>query len=176
MCVSRGLADVINRSDSEPFQIADAGKSDLDALAGLFNAYHTFYGCEPDIGAARHFVAFRLEQRSTRFLIARLTDSAVGFAHLLPSFDTLAMKKAWILEDLFVDPLQRRRGVGAALLRHAERFARQAGAVRVSLTTAHTNVTAQRLYVACGYTLDEVFRAYSLHISARRDDVRQPMP
>ena len=56
--------------------------------------------------------------------------------------------------------------VGAALLRHAEIFARETEAVRVSLATAHANVTAQRLYVACGYTLDEVFRTYSLQLSA----------
>ncbi|MDQ2991687.1 MAG: GNAT family N-acetyltransferase, partial [Candidatus Eremiobacteraeota bacterium] len=92
-----------------------------------------------------------LGEGTTRFFVANRDGVIVGFAHLLQSYDTLDMTDAWILEDLFVDPTARRSGIAAALLRHAESFARSVGATRLSLSTAHTNT--QRLYEAHGYKL-----------------------
>ncbi len=74
------------------------------------------------------------------------------------------MTDAWILEDLFVDPNARRCGIGSALLRHTESFARRVGATRLSLATAHTNTQAQRLYEAHGYRLNDTFRTYTLSL------------
>jgi GNAT superfamily N-acetyltransferase len=140
--------------------VDDATEGDADDVARLFDAYRVFYDRSSDVEGARRFITARLERRTTRFFLARIDAAAVGFVHLLPSFDTLAMRPMWILEDLFVEPSYRRRGVGSALLRHAEQFARDNGAGRISLTTAHTNATAQHLYVAEGYEADTVFRTY----------------
>ncbi len=147
-------------NDRHVVEIIDAQESDLEALATLFNDYRAFYDCTPDLQSARHFVSRRIKEKATRFFLAILGGAHVGFVHLLPSFDTLAMRSAWILEDLFVDPAHRRCGVGSALLRHAEAFAVRTDAARLSLTTAHTNEIAQRLYLGHGYVHDEVFRAY----------------
>ena len=51
------------------------------------------------------------------------------------------------------------------MLRAAEATARAHGKVRMDLTTAHTNTTAQKLYESLGWTLDTVFRAYNKRIS-----------
>lgn len=102
----------------------------------------------------------------TRFFVATGDERIVGFVHLIPYVDTLLMEPAWIVEDLFVSPTARRNGVGAALLAHAERFARSTGAVRLTLTTAHTNLLAQRLYERCGYAFDQTFRIYNLNVGA----------
>ena len=52
------------------------------------------------------------------------------------------------------------------MLRAAEGIAHAHGKVRMDLTTAHTNTTAQKLYESLGWTLDTVFRAYNKRISA----------
>lgn len=123
-------------------------ESDTDVIVRPFDAFRIFYGRSGDVPAAR------------AFLVAKSADRCFGFVHLIPYLDTLAMRDAWILEDLFVEPAARRSGVGGALMRRAEAFARSTGAGRISLTTAHTNRTAQSLYVAHGYVLDDVFRTY----------------
>ena len=146
--------------DGRSIGILEAGAADLEPLVDMFNAYRVFYGCEPDLQSTSSFVTRMLQQRTTRFFLATVGGKVVGFMHLLPSFDTLAMRRAWILEDLFIEPAYRRRGAGAALLTHAEIVARGTHAARITLSTAHTNVTAQRLYSAHGYVLDEVFRTY----------------
>ena len=52
---------------------------------------------------------------------------------------------------LVVDPVARRSGIGRALLRHAESLSRDAGALRIELTTAGHREDAHRFYRACGY-------------------------
>lgn len=136
-----------------------ANAGDVPQLAALFDAYRQFYGRAGDAGAARRYVGERLAG-PTRFFVDREGEQLRGFVHLLPSFDTLAMRPMWILEDLFVDPAVRGSGAGSALLRHAETFAREDGASRLTLSTAHTNETAQRLYERHGWVLDREFRYY----------------
>jgi ribosomal protein S18 acetylase RimI-like enzyme len=66
------------------------------------------------------------------------------------------------LNDLFVDPAERRSGVGQQLIEAAVEFGRSAGAARLTLSTAHTNTAAQSLYEAQGWRRDDLFRSYHL--------------
>jgi ribosomal protein S18 acetylase RimI-like enzyme len=72
------------------------------------------------------------------------------------------MRPIWLLEDLFVAPEARRQGVAAALMRHAEAFARRTGAERLTLATAHDNLNAQALYQLLGYRREEHFWYFHL--------------
>jgi ribosomal protein S18 acetylase RimI-like enzyme len=49
----------------------------------------------------------------------------------------------------------------------AREFATATGAVRIELTTERTNTTAQNLYRACGYALDDVFYKFILTTDIR---------
>jgi GNAT superfamily N-acetyltransferase len=96
------------------------------------------------------------------FLALASDGSAAGFTQLYPTFSSASVKRISILNDLFVDPIARRRGVGRALLKAAADFGRSAGAGRLTLSTAHTNTSAQLLYEASGWLRDEIFRSYHL--------------
>ena len=71
----------------------------------------------------------------------------------------------YILSDLFVAPQARRSGAGRALLRAAEQHAAQTGRVKMELTTARTNKTAQAAYASLGWQLDEVFLGYGKRVA-----------
>ncbi len=130
-------------------------------MLGFLTRTESFTGATPTCRLTRRFVQKRRAAETTRFFIAKDSDAEmVGFVHLLPSFDTLALLPMWILEDLFVASSHRRRGIASALLRYAENFARKTGAARLSLTTAITNEPAQRLYLSHGYQRDELFWMY----------------
>jgi ribosomal protein S18 acetylase RimI-like enzyme len=133
---------------------------DVERLVALFDAYRVFYEQASDVRQSERFVKERLEERVTRFFVATVDGTVGGFVHLLPLFHTTTMRHAWLLEDLFVAPECRGRGAGTALMKYVETFARSTGAARISLTTAHSNVNAQRLYEAMGYRLDTTFRTY----------------
>ena len=140
-----------------------AGLEHVDVLTSLFDAYRQFYGQAQDLALAREFLRERLEQDQSAIFLALGPDgAAVGFTQLYPSFSSASAKRIFILNDLFVDPGARRSGAGRALLQAAADFARSAGAVRLTLSTAHTNTSAQSLYEASGWLRDEVFRSYNL--------------
>lgn len=141
--------------------VRQAGLGDLDALSILFDQYRQFYGSQADLAGAHSFLTNRLNNaESVAFIAFDERGEAVGFTQLYPSFSSVSMGRIYVLNDLFVHPSTRRSGVGKMLLDEAARFAHQAGAIRLSLSTARTNHAAQRLYEKLGWTKDEQFLYY----------------
>ncbi|BFU90535.1 MAG: N-acetyltransferase [Nitrospira sp.] len=135
---------------------------DFDQLVPLFDAYRQFYGQQSDIIVARQFLNDRLTRNESIVLVAENAGRAViGFVQLYPTFSSILAAPMYVFSDLFVMPEARRRGVGTFLLTSAIETARAAGAVRLELATAITNVSAQRLYEALGWQRDE-FHLYGL--------------
>lgn len=148
------------------FHVRQATTDDVDLIAPLFDAYRRFYGQRTDFEAARGFIRDRLQRWESVIMLAMSTDAtdspALGFAQLYPSFSSVAMRRTWILNDLFVAESARRRGVARELLSAAQRFAHESRAVRLELTTARSNHSAQRLYEAHGFRMVSEFIAYSI--------------
>jgi ribosomal protein S18 acetylase RimI-like enzyme len=141
--------------------IKAASTAHLAELTRLYVAYRVFYGEEPDEQRATAFIRDRIMQSSGRYFLAwsdtSSTPSAIGFIHLMPSTNTLAMRPIWLVEDLYVDLSARGLGVGTALLTFAESFARSTSAERLTLSTAHDNVAAQKIYEKLGYQREDHF-------------------
>ena len=74
----------------------------------------------------------------------------------------MSLSQIWLLNDLFVDPNYRGKHIADQLMQTAEARAKEAGATRIWLRTAHTNTPAQALYEGRGWVQDEVFRRYDL--------------
>ncbi len=142
--------------------IRRANIQDLGELARLFDLYRQFYGQASDVSAARAFLQARMDTQETVVLVAQVPAGLAGFTQLFPSFSSVRMVRTWILNDLFVDPSHRQGGLGEALLRAAEAFSRESGAHGLSLQTAKTNATAQRLYERLGWKRDEKFFTFTL--------------
>jgi len=136
--------------------------ADLDVVADLFDGYRQFYGQPSDLVAARTFLKARFEHGESTIFLAESQGQAVGFTQLYPSFSSVSMARVFVLNDLYVAPTTRRQGVGEALLKAASDHARQLGAVRLSLTTAVDNTSAQTLYESGGWLRDQKFYAYHL--------------
>jgi ribosomal protein S18 acetylase RimI-like enzyme len=142
--------------------IRQATSVDLDALAVLFDGYRQFYRQPSDMIAGRAFLEARLSQLESVILLASMADQAVGFCQLYPIFSSVSMRRAWLLNDLYVDPGARGQSVGAALLDAAAAHGRASGAAWLMLQTAHDNTSAQRLYTRAGWQRDQQFYTYNL--------------
>jgi ribosomal protein S18 acetylase RimI-like enzyme len=142
--------------------IRAATTAELTELSRLYVAYRVFYGEVPAEERAAAFILDRLSQSSGRYFLAWNGRDAVGFMHLMPSTNTLAMRPIWLLEDLYVDVSARGRGVATALLSHAEAFARSTGAERLTLATAYDNLAAQHIYKKLGYVREDHFSCFHL--------------
>jgi GNAT superfamily N-acetyltransferase len=128
----------------------------------LFDAYRQFYEKPGDLALATRFIDERLVNGESVILLAFDGERAAGFAQLYPSFSSVAARRIFILNDLFVDPAARRKSAGRGLLEAAAHFARAQGAVRLVLSTARTNHAGQALYESLGWKRDEAFYEYTL--------------
>ncbi len=138
-------------------EIREASTTDLIDLSKLFDGYRQFYGQPSNEAEARAFIGERLARKDSVILIAVEGKTVVGFVQLYSSFSSVAMRRIFVLNDLFVVPGARNGGVATALLERAEALASEAGAVRLTLATEITNRSAQSLYEKLGWQKDEVF-------------------
>ena len=98
-------------------------------------------------------------------------NALIGFTQLYPTFCSVRAAHTFVLYDLFVTPAARGTGAGRALMLAAEAHARKAGAARMELSTAKTNVVGQALYESLGWERDISFLVYGrdLRDQGRRD-------
>lgn len=151
--------------EEHPMQIEQATIEDLEEVAVLFDKYRQFYQQPTDLEGARSYISERLENKESTIFIVKNSEKPLGFAQLYPTFSSISMARAWILNDLFVEKDARKQGVGAMLLLKAKEFALQTGAKSISLSTAPDNHSAQRLYERHGYVRDDQFYHYELNVS-----------
>ncbi len=140
--------------------------ADLPQLARLFDLYRQFYRNPADASAARDFLAERLDSGDSVIFVAEDSDGRLlGFTQLYPAICSVAMRRYWILYDLYVDSSARRAGVGRSLMERARSFAVETRAARIDLETASDNLPAQRLYKDLGYVREQHFLKFSLDLS-----------
>ncbi len=148
--------------DSNGVEIRQATVTDLNAIVPLFDAYRRFYRQLSEPERVRQFLFDRFANNQSIVLLALVDGRAIGFTQLYPSFSSTALGRILILNDLFVDPEARCKGVGRALLRAAAEYGRNAGAVRLVLSTEVSNTTAQAVYEKAGWKRDTAFCTYQL--------------
>ncbi len=144
--------------------ILQATPTDVEVIAPLFDAYRQFYRKAADQEAARRFLFARLSKAESIVYYAISSARPVGFLQLYPVFSSTNLTRQWILNDLFVLPDFRKRGVGRALMERARRLAEETQADGLTLETAVDNHTAQRLYENLGWRRDNEFYRYFLPV------------
>jgi len=124
-----------------------------------------FYQQTTDLDGAKNYIKNRLESKDSIIFVVKDKQGNVGYTQLYPTFSSISMKRAWILNDLYVDSKARNQGIGAMLLRKAKDFAIETGAKSISLETAPDNYAAQKLYKKNGYKRDSKFYHYNLDLA-----------
>ena len=142
-------------------EIRKATLDDLDDLTLLFDGYAQFYRQPSNMEECHDFLRDRLTNQEAIIFIAYLDDEAAGFTLLYPSFSSVSRAPILILNDLFVSPDSRKKGIGIELLNCAVEFGKKYGAVRLHLETEISNSSAQSLYEKEGWTRDSETYHYS---------------
>jgi GNAT superfamily N-acetyltransferase len=86
-------------------------------------------------------------------VLARVDGGVAGFALYFHNYSTFLARRGLYLEDLFVVPAQRGKGIGAALIRHLASIAVQRGCGRFEWSVLDWNEPAIRFYRAIGAEL-----------------------
>jgi RimJ/RimL family protein N-acetyltransferase len=128
----------------------------IDRLAELFDAYRQFYEQPSDVAGAKAFLTERLHRQESVIFAALDSNGEIqGFTQLYPTFTSVGMRRAWLLNDLYVAEKARKQGLAEALLYKAREYAISTGAKYLMLETAVTNASAQRLYERLGWVADK---------------------
>lgn len=86
-------------------------------------------------------------------VIAWDNEAALGFALYFHNYSTFLARRGLYLEDLFVVPEARGRGIGKALIRHCARVAVERGCGRFEWAVLDWNQPAIEFYQAIGAKL-----------------------
>lgn len=142
-------------------QIRKASLQDIIALATLFDAYRVFYEKNSDYDGAVRFLTDRIERNESEIFIAETdTQEIVGFVQLYPLFSSTRMQRLWLLNDLFVLPEFRSKGISIALIEKSKTLCIETNACGLQLETAKTNIIGNNLYPKTGFELDTEHHFY----------------
>ena len=140
--------------------IRPATITDLSQLANLFDQYRVFYRKASELTAAEDFLRERLEQKDSHIYVFEENSELLGFVQLFPIFSSTRMKRLWLLNDLFVVPAQRGRGLSLQLLDAGKELCRQTNACGVMLETEKSNDIGNQLYPRAGFKQNEASNFY----------------
>jgi len=113
---------------------------------------------------------FATAQPKFRVVIAEWSGAPAGFAFFFFNYSTWMGKPGLYLEDLFVKPEFRGKGIGRQLVDATVRAARQAGLTRVELEVFSSNTNAIALYERYGFQHEGLHRRGRI-IDGRVEDV-----
>ena len=108
---------------------------------------------EPSDDDARRLLRHAFEERRLDFWVAEQGPEVVAYAACFTAYSTFRARPTLFLEDLFVHPSARRRGVATALLAHLRRVAEERGCGRFEWMVLDWNRGAQALYTGIGAAL-----------------------
>lgn len=124
----------------------------LDELLPLIAAYQRFYEVE-DVDDERNrafFSRFVAPSEDGMLIGAWRGGAPLGYACLYWTFTSLVPAEIVLMNDLYVVPEARGKGIGRALIKASAEVARRRGAHHLQWVTAPDNETAQRLYDSTG--------------------------
>ncbi len=141
-------------------KIVNATAKEVNDVAPLFDAYRVFYKSVSDISSAKKFLTDRLSNNQSTIFIAYQDDKAVGFTQIYPMFSSVSMQSLFILNDLYVDPKFRGKGIGELLLKAGKQYTLDHNGKSLILETAIDN-PAQHLYERLGWKKDDEYLHYT---------------
>jgi GNAT superfamily N-acetyltransferase len=152
------------RELAEGVEIRPARTDEIEEMLPLIRAYCEFYETEPDDDGLREmFRTLVAEPSQGAVFIARDGGRAVGFATLDWKWSSLKAARIGYLEDLFVDPEARGKGIADALIETCADRCRELGMPAMEWATAPDNHRAQKVYDRTGAVSDP-FIEYDLEL------------
>jgi ribosomal protein S18 acetylase RimI-like enzyme len=137
--------------EKREIQVRRAGVEDAPAIARLLHDFNLeFTEPSPGIEALGETVGRLLETEEITVLLAGDGPDGLSLSRFRPALWSEGLET--YLQELYVVPSLRGRGIGRALLERTIEIARQRGADGIDLNTGETDTAARALYESMGFT------------------------
>ena len=134
-----------------------AGKKDLHLLLDYVRAYHEFEGIEDSNEVASSIRPLLERNDSGRIWLDQTESGPVGYIAVCFDYSIEFAGRDAFIDEMFIVPKQRAKGIGKAALRLLRSEAESLGVKALHLEVARTNERAQRLYASAGFQAREQF-------------------
>lgn len=140
------------RTAAEPIRVRPATPQDAEAIHRFIAELAEFEGAPQEVEVTPETIRAQIEDPAPPFdcLIAQVDGEPAGFALFFPNYSTWRGRRGVYLEDIYVSPAYRRRGVARALFRRLAEIAVERGAGRLELSVLDWNRDAIEMYRAFG--------------------------
>ena len=148
--------------------IRSGERADVPVIAELIRGLARYERLDDQVSMTEQKLAEALfgERRYAETLIAEEGGEAVGFALFFHNFSTFLAQPGIYLEDLFVNPEHRGKGVGRLLLERLARLAVDRGCGRLEWAVLDWNVDAIKFYERLGARPNSDWTVYRLSSEA----------
>jgi GNAT superfamily N-acetyltransferase len=133
-------------------QIREAAVGDVPVILQLIRGLADYEKLSDQVTATEEKLRDTLfgERRGADVLLAYSGDECVGFALFFPNYSTFLAKPGIFLEDLYVKPEWRGKGIGTALLRRVAAIAVERGCGRFEWEVLDWNTPSIGFYKSLG--------------------------
>lgn len=144
------------------FRIEPATEVDIPVVLSLIKGLAKYEQLDHEVVATEASLRASLfgPKPSAEALLGYLGAEPVGFALWFHNYSTFLGRPGLYLEDLFVLPQYRGRGLGRQLLAHLARIAVERGCGRMEWTVLDWNESAQRFYRSLGAQPMDAWKIY----------------
>jgi GNAT superfamily N-acetyltransferase len=144
--------------------IRDAREGDEDAILKFLRDFAAFEKLTHTFRLTREIIArdFLGPDRRVQCDLAEWNGAPAGLMIWFRQYSTFQAAPVFYLEDIYVAPDYRRRGVATALLQHLSARAREENAVRLDWIVLEWNAPAIAFYERMGARLAEDWRVCRL--------------
>lgn len=159
------------------FSIRFASREDCPLILSFIKALAEYERMSDQVVATVELLEHWLfEQSRAEVLLAYHEDTPAGFALFFHNFSTFLGRAGIYLEDLFVSPEFRGRGLGKALLAELSRIALERGCGRLEWCCLDWNKSSIDFYLSLGAQAMDQWTTYRLSGDSLRDMAHYIMP
>ena len=139
-------------TDAVKIQITEATERDTAVILDLIRQLAEYERLADRVTATEDQLRWTLfgARPAAEVLLAAVDGETVGFAVFFSTYSTFLAKPGLYLEDLFVKPHARGRGIGTALLARRAQLAIERNCGRVEWTVLNWNEPSIRFYESIG--------------------------
>jgi GNAT superfamily N-acetyltransferase len=133
-------------------RITAATEQDVPVILELIRGLAEYERLSADVTATEERIRNTLfgPRPAAEVLLASLEEQTAGFAVFFTNYSTFLARPGIYLEDLYVKPAARGRGIGKALLARIARLAVERGCGRVEWSVLDWNAPSIRFYQSLG--------------------------
>jgi GNAT superfamily N-acetyltransferase len=126
--------------------------SDIDRLLPMIRDFYEFERLPYDAALLRKLLSLLIvDDRLGRLIVFELQNDLIGYMVLGFGFSLEFHGRDCLIDEFYVRPEHRSRGIGAAAVEFASKLCRDLGIEAVRLEADHTNVRGHEFYKRLGF-------------------------